>query len=392
MIPRRLSIEAIPPVMVFASARLVLSLGGLGAVVVTQYEGWENTALVIGGLVVPWSVAVLMLARHRPESALGPLVMGGDLLVLLAVELVTPDASRGVRSAATFLIAAHAHFQGERRGVALAVVWVVVLVAGSVIRGGSSLDSHVIAFHDTLFALAAISTGLVVGRLRTAETASRLLARDLSRHTMRAEAEVRRHLAQSIHDGPVQDLIGLDMILSTLGGELERDAPDGRARELLTDARELTARNVRALRDEMVDLGPYGFEELTLAAAIEASTPAWSRRYDVEIHLELDFELMPSEVAGELFRIAQEAVINAGRHANASEVWITLRCEEESVELRVADDGSGFELSGPKPGHLGLASIHERAALLDGDLDIRSSDRGTVVTARAPVGPRDAAR
>ncbi len=79
--PRRLSIEAIPPVMVFAAARLVLSLAGLGAVVVTHYEGWENTALVIGGLVVPWSVAVLVLALHRPESALGPLVMGGDLLV-----------------------------------------------------------------------------------------------------------------------------------------------------------------------------------------------------------------------------------------------------------------------------------------------------------------------
>ena len=62
------------------------------------------------------------------------------------------------------------------------------------------------------------------------------------------------------------------------------------------------------------------------------------------------------------------------------------------MELRVADDGSGFELVRPKPGHLGLASMRERAALLDGELDIRSSERGTVVTARAPVGPRDAAR
>jgi signal transduction histidine kinase len=384
---RRLSISSIAPVLVFAGARVALSLAGLAAVVVTRYDGWENTAFVIGGLVVPWSIAVLALALRDQEAALGPLVMGGDLLVLLAVELVTPDASRGVRSAATFLVAAHAHFQGERRGVLLAVVWVTVLIAGSVIRGGSSLDSHVVAFHDTLFALATISTGLVVGRLRTAETASRLQARDLSRHTMREEAEVRRRLAQSLHDGPVQDLIGLDMILSTLGRELDGAGQD-RARELLSDARQLTTRNVQALRDEMVDLGPYGFQDVTLAAAIEGSVPVWARRYDLDIRLDLDSELMPPKVAGELFRISQEAVINAGRHAGASTVWVTLRREDHAVELRVADDGRGFELTGQRPGHLGLESMRERAALLDGQLEIESSAEGTVVTARAPLpGP-----
>ena len=311
--------------------------------------------------------------------------MGGDLLVLLAVELVTPDASRGVRAAATFLVAAHAHFQGERRGVALAVIWVTVLIAGSVIRGGSSLDSHVIAFHDTLFALATISTGLVVGRLRTAETASRLLARDLSRHTMREEAEVRRRVAQSIHDGPVQDLIGLDMILSTLGTELETGTGDGRARELLSDARELTARNVQALRDEMVDLGPYGFQDVTLAAAIEGSVPVWARRYGVGVELDLDHEVLPAQVAGELFRISQEAVINAGRHAGASTVTVTLRRSPDAVELSVADDGRGFDDTGPMPGHLGLAGMRERAEVLGGRLDIGTSPNGTVVSARVPL-------
>ena len=306
--------------------------------------------------------------------------------MLLAVELVTPDASRGVRSAATFLVAAHAHFQGERRGVALAVIWVTVLIAGSVIRGGSSLDSHVVAFHDTLFALATISTGLVVGRLRSAETASRLLARDLSRHTMREEAEVRRRVAQSIHDGPVQDLIGLDMILSTLGNELEAGRPDGRARELLSDARDLTTRNVQALRDEMVDLGPYGFREVTLAAAIEGSVPVWARRYGMNVDLDLAHEVLPAPVAGELFRISQEAVINAGRHARASTVSVTLHVQPDAVKLRIADDGEGFEEAGPKPGHLGLAGMRERAELLGGQLDISTSEGGTVVTARVPLG------
>ena len=382
---RRASIGSIPPVLVFAGARVALSIAGLAAVIATRYDGWENTALVIGGLVVPWSLGVLVLATRNQAAALGLFVIAGDLLVLLAVELVTPDASRGVRSAATFLVAAHAHFQGPRRGVLLAVIWVAVLVAGSAIRGGSSLDSHVVAFHDTLFALATISTGLVVGRLRTAETASRLLARDLSRHTMREEADVRRRVAQSIHDGPVQDLIGLDMILSTLGRELESGATDGRARELLSDARELTTRNVQALRDEMVDLGPYGFREVTLAAAIEGSVPVWSRRYGIELNVDLENEVLPEQVAGELFRISQEAVINAGRHAHASTVTVTLRREPGAVELRVADDGGGFDEAGPRPGHLGLAGMRERAELLGGRLDIATSPQGTVVTARVPM-------
>ena len=135
----------------------------------------------------------------------------------------------------------------------------------------------------------------------------------------------------------------------------------------------------------MVDLGPYGFQDVTLAAAIESSVPAWRRRYGLDIQVELDPELLPPKVAGELFRISQEAVINAGRHAGASTVRVTLRRDDHSVELRVADDGKGFEQTGARPGHLGLATMRERAELLDGRLDIQTSSGGTVVTASAPL-------
>ena len=82
-------------------------------------------------------------------------------------------------------------------------------------------------------------------------------------------------------------------------------------------------------------------------------------------------------MAGDLFRIVQEAVANAGRHAEADAVSINLRTTGSHVELRVADNGRGFEssepLNRPDPGHLGLASMRERAELLDGLLDIASS-------------------
>jgi signal transduction histidine kinase len=135
----------------------------------------------------------------------------------------------------------------------------------------------------------------------------------------------------------------------------------------------------------MVDLGPYGFQDVTLAAAIEGSVPVWARRYDLEIELDLDAELLPAPVAGELFRISQEAVINAGRHADATTVRVSLRRDDRGVELRVADDGRGFESRGSKPGHLGLASMRERAELLAGELEIETSETGTIVTARVPL-------
>ena len=99
--------------------------------------------------------------------------------------------------------------------------------------------------------------------------------------------------------------------------------------------------------------------------------------------------VLPPELAGDLFRIAQEAVANAGRHAQAKAVSISLRMVGSMVELRVADDGHGFEANGApdagEPGHLGLASMRERAELMDGTLEIESSERGTRVLVLAPL-------
>ena len=385
---RRLPIDSSQPVVVFAVARLGLSLAALVATVALQYDDWGPTAIVTGAGFVPWSIAVLVVAQRDPDAALSPIVVAGDLALLVGLELATPDASRGVRAAALVLIAAHSQFQGEGRGMILAAVWVAVLVSASAIRGGSTLDSHLLAFYDILFAAAALATGLVVGRLRTSESASRIRARELSRHTLRSESEARRRVAEAIHDGPVQELIGLDMILATAGQEMERGGTR-RAEELISDARKLTERNIQVLRDEMLDLGPYGIKELTLDTAIEECIPTWTRRYGFDIRVALETVPLPPEVSGELFRIAQEAVINAGRHANADRVSVSLRRVEEEVELRVADDGKGFGSSNPwadtEPGHLGLASMRERAELLGGRLEIDTSGPGTTVVARAPL-------
>jgi signal transduction histidine kinase len=385
---RRIPIESAAPIVVLAIARLAVALVALTAVAVVGFP-YEGRAAAVLAVFVVWSAGVLALARRDPDRVTSPMVAAGDFALLLALELVAPDTLGAVRLAALFLIAAHAHFQGERRGVAIAAIGSTVLVVGSALRGDSSLDSDLLTFYEAVFMLSALATAVVVGLLRTSESASRLRARKLSRRTMQAESEVRRRVAESIHDGPVQELIGLDMILSAAHNAAENGRGD-EAAGLIDEARELGIRNLRALRDEIVDLGPYAFQEISFEVAIENCLPVWHRRYDFEVGLAIERIEMPPEMRGHLFRIAQEAVVNAGRHAEANAVSISLRTVGSQVELRVTDDGHGFDGTDPlgagEPGHLGLASMRERAELMDGTLDVETSDRGTRVLVLAPLG------
>ena len=385
---RRIPIESARPIVVFATARLAVVIVALAAVAVVDFRHQDAAALVLW-VFAAWSTGVLFLARRDPDRVVTPLVAAGDFVMLLALELAAPDALGTVRLAALFLIAAHAHFQGEQRGVALAVIGSTVLVVGSALRGDSAFGSDVLAFYEAVFILSAVATAAVVGLLRTSESASRLRARGLSRRTMQAESEVRRRVADSIHDGPVQELIGLDMILSAAHNAAEHGRGD-EAAGLIGEARELGMRNLRALRDEIVDLGPYAFQEISFETAIENCLPVWQRRFGFEVGLAIERVEMPPEMRGHLFRIAQEAVVNAGRHAEAKAVSISLRTLGPQVELRVTDDGHGFDGTDPlgagQPGHLGLASMRERAELMEGTLDIETSERGTRVLVLAPLG------
>jgi two-component system, NarL family, sensor kinase len=384
---RRIPIESARPIVVFATARLAVATVALMAVGLVDFPHQGRAAAVLA-IFVAWSAAVLLLARHDPDRLLHPLSAAVDFGLLLTLELAAPDSVGGVQLAALFLIAAHAHFQGEQRGVAIAAIGSAALVAGATLPGDAPVDSDVLAFYEAVFVLSALATGVVVGLLRTSESASRLRARGLSRRTMQAESEVRRRVAESIHDGPVQELIGLDMILSAARNAAE-NGRDEEASALIDEARELATRNLRALRDEIVDLGPYAFQEISFDIAIENCLPVWQRRYGFEVGVAIERIKLPPEMAGDLFRIAQEAVVNAGRHAEAKAVSISLRMVGSLVELRIADDGHGFNgnnaLRAAEPGHLGLASMRERAELMDGTLEVESSGRGTRVLVLVPL-------
>jgi signal transduction histidine kinase len=384
---RRLPLQSAEPVVWFARLRLLLAAAAfLSALAFDIPHKWRAVA-VIGGIAVTWAAGLLVVAVRRPEAAMSPLAAFGDLTVLGVIQVAEPMAYAPLRFVAIFLIATHAYFLGELRGLAVAVVGVLALVPAA-----SFLDVPIaggmLAFGEVLFAVCAICCALFVARLRTTESAARLRARDLSRRSIEAEAQVRRRIAESIHDGPVQELIGLDLMLASLDQAVGR-GDDERVKERLAEARALTARNIGALRDEIVGLGPYAFDELTFAMAIDQCAPVWQRRYQIAIELAVEPLNLENETCGSLFGIAQEAISNAGHHAGATRVVVTLRTVGDEVELRVSDDGHGFEDVDPRsttdPGHIGLASMRERAALIGGRLTIETGDRGTKVLVRAPM-------
>jgi signal transduction histidine kinase len=384
---RRLPLGSAEPVVWFARLRLVLASAALLSALAFEIPHKWWAVAVIGGVAVAWAAALVAMADRRPEAAMAPLVAFGDMFVLGAIQLAEPAAYAPLRFVAIFLIATHAYFLGELRGLAVAVVGIAVLVPGAAFLD-VPIDGGLLAFGEVLFAISAICCGLFVARLRTAESAARLRARDLSRRTIEAEAQVRRRIAESIHDGPVQELIGLDLLLASMDQAVMRGDVD-RVKQRLADARALTERNIGALRDEIVGLGPYAFDELTFAAAVEQCAPVWQRRYEIAIEMAIEPLDLDNELCGALFGIAQEAVANAGLHAGASRVVVTLRPVGEEVELRVSDDGHGFVDVDPRsttdPGHIGLASMRERAALIGGRLTIETGDRGTKVLVRAPL-------
>ena len=385
---QRLPTESGRPMVVFAQTRLALSVATVVLATVLGFP-FGGRVVAVAALAVPWSLLNLILARRRPDAALSPVIALGDLTLLGIIELLVPETWEAVRFLALALLAVHAHFQGERIGVAVALFGVAALVIPSTIQnlGDRGVDGEQLVFPEAIFAAATLMTVALIGRFRTEESASRLRARELTQRTLRGENEIRRKLSQALHDGPVQELIGLDMTLAAANAAVAQ-GDDARAAGLLREASEITQRNVRSLRDEMLDLGPYAYDEISFESAVERCLPVWQRRYDIRIELDVEPLDLPSEIEGELFRITQEAVSNAGRHAQAQRVKVRLARRDGSVELKVSDDGTGFgdtdPLGATEAGHIGLASMRERARLMRGTLHIDSGSTGTEVVARAP--------
>lgn len=207
---------------------------------------------------------------------------------------------------------------------------------------------------------------------------------------LRGQEEERRHIAQELHDQPVQTLIHL---CRTLDGVRSSNGPLSAIAELrLREARRITEETIEDLRQIAQGLRPPALDDLGLAACLERLVADVSERTGIPIEFEMSTPArrLSSEVELELFRIAQEALSNVQRHADAKHVFFELAMDDAAVSLTVGDDGVGFTapVGAEMPDYvaLGLTGMRERAELVGGHLEIRTAPgEGTRVRALVPV-------
>jgi PAS domain S-box-containing protein len=210
------------------------------------------------------------------------------------------------------------------------------------------------------------------------------------RHRLaQSREEERRYLAQELHDGPVQDLHGIDFQLSLLANTLQNEE---QAREL-AELQEMVHHTIQTLRTTCQDLRPPTLAPFGLEAAIRSRAENFQQAHP-EIALELDLmtdgQTLPEHVRLALYRVYEQALHNVVQHAGARRVRVTFRLEAERVVLEVEDDGRGFEVPRhwfelARGGHLGLVGAAERAEMTGGRLDVRSAPgQGTTLSVIVP--------
>jgi signal transduction histidine kinase len=141
------------------------------------------------------------------------------------------------------------------------------------------------------------------------------------------------------------------------------------------------------LRALIFELRPESLEREGLVGALERQVASVRARHGLEVSVELGEEPDLSQPAKEaLYRVAQEALQNAVKHARAQTVRLLLESGGAEVRLLVADDGRGFDPRQDFPGHLGLQSMRERAAAVGGSVEIDSAPgAGTRLQAQVPL-------
>jgi signal transduction histidine kinase len=191
----------------------------------------------------------------------------------------------------------------------------------------------------------------------------------------------RNRLALELHDAVSQKLFGLVLSAETAATLLERDTPA--AREQVIKLQELAREALDELRSLIFELRPPELERDGLCGALRKHVDVLRRVQPTPVELEGDLELEGNaERDGEIFRIAQEALQNALRHAQASRVVVSLRGDDGHIVLDVVDDGIGFDPDAieVRSRRLGLTSMEERARRLGARLEVHSATgEGTTV-------------
>ena len=208
-----------------------------------------------------------------------------------------------------------------------------------------------------------------------------------STFAVRIREEERRRLSRRL-----ARRVGRALSLLVEQANVYRAAQPARTREAAETLARMAAQALAELHDLAADISTGDLDDLGLYAALETLAARIGRQYGLAVTLDLpadDAGSVAPKVNLALYRIAQEALHNAGQHAAAGRVGVSLRREQDRLRLTVADDGSGFEPPEPlsvleAKGKHGLSEMTERAAAAGGEVEV-SSVRGVGTQVRADL-------
>ena len=201
--------------------------------------------------------------------------------------------------------------------------------------------------------------------------------------------EERARLAREIHDTLAQGFVGISSQLDAVAMCMPEETTP--ARKFLDLARRMARHSLTEARRSVMDLRASALEGQDLAAALKSGTRMWTAGSAVAVKVDVSGrgEPLPQEMEQHLLRIAQEAVTNALKHAGASQIGIHLHMEPRKLNLRIIDNGRGFEhtdVFASRGGHFGLLGMRERAERLGGELRLASHPgEGTEVEVKVPL-------
>ena len=197
----------------------------------------------------------------------------------------------------------------------------------------------------------------------------------------RAVVDERNRLARELHDSVAQSMYGVTLLAEVVSQLLSSGRTDPVA-GYLDELKETAKESLAEMRLLIYELRPPVLEEEGLASALQSRLEAVESRAGLETEFHIDKEItLDAQVEAALYRIAQEALNNALKHAQARRVAVSLGQDEQCVRLEIADDGNGYDPAGARrSGGLGLRGMEERAAEIGAHLEIESAvGRGTRV-------------
>jgi signal transduction histidine kinase len=197
----------------------------------------------------------------------------------------------------------------------------------------------------------------------------------------------RARLSRDLHDEIAQQLFSLSVSAATLPSMIEQDTSRGVVQaQSIAERAEQTLLSLRTL---LIELRPADLVERGLAAALQELCAAWQAAHPValECSVVVTGKRIAAGIEDALYRIAQEALNNVAKHAQASSVVLALVEGQRQITLSISDDGVGFDPTyGATSGHFGLISMRERAAAVGGCLEIESDTaRGTTLRVTLPL-------